>query len=109
MSNFEDVCTPTLSQFFKYCVFQILYDFGIRYPNIESHVFEDFWKTGSGHLRLILNRYYSSNEFSSVWPREIEDFLILPRLLIAKNKSSEVFSKVIDKFIVFRTVLYNIY
>lgn len=86
-------------------IFQILFDFELKYPDVDSCAFKDFWETGGPNLRLSLERYYSSCMFSTEWPQDIEDFFILPRLLSAKNKSSaEVFPKVVDKMISFKMV-----
>lgn len=87
--------------------FQILFDFKIRYPNLIENVFKNFWSSQNENLRIIFNRFYSSLEFTTLWPSEIENLFILQRLFPAKNKSSaEVFKKAVDKLIIFKPVRY---
>lgn len=64
-----------------------------------------FWDKCGNHLRTTLDRFYTSSSFTTLWPQDVENFFILPRLLPPKNKASiEVFKKVVDKIIVFKMV-----
>lgn len=64
-----------------------------------------FWDKDGKNLRTILNRFYTSSSFTTLWPRDVEDLFILPRLLLPKNKTSiDVFKKVVEKIIVFKIV-----
>lgn len=66
------------------------------------------WSTKGEKLQVILMRDYPASAFVSNWPQDVEQLLILLKLLPSKNtrhNNVEVFKKAIKKLIIFREVL----
>lgn len=87
---------------------QILFDFSVRYKEIDCNAFLDTWPTHSVRLNDILKDQYESSIYT-MWTEDIQDLLILLKLLPAKTNgrnllSVESFNKATEKLFVFRKV-----
>lgn len=76
---------------------------------VNVNAFLDFWPEMSEKLNTVLNKYYPRQQFKTLWPKEIEDFLILLRLLPFKPgcrslSSPETFQNSIKRLLVFSKV-----
>lgn len=58
-------------------------------------------------LKVVFQRFFTTCAFCTDWSQDIEIFLILLRMFPAKNKSADVFTEAIKKFIIFRMVRDN--
>lgn len=85
-----------------------MFDFSVRYANIDSNAFLDSWPIYSSRLNDILKNQYAS-DVHTMWSADIQDLLILLKLLPARTNgrnllSVESFSKATEKLFVFRKV-----
>lgn len=78
----------------------------MRYKNINSNVFLDLWPVFSVRLRESLDEYQI--HMKTLWPREIDDILILMKLFppkAGKKPDAESFFKAIENLFVFRQLV----
>lgn len=78
------------------------------FPNAKSGAFLELWPQYEPHLKDILSQDYKLC-VQTVWPRGIENILILLKLLPAKSVGRNAqnvlsFNKAINKLIVFHEV-----
>lgn len=92
---------------------QILLDFSLRYKDIDCDAFLDSWPTNNVRLNDILTNQYETSVYT-MWSQDIQDLLILLKLLPAKSNgrnllSVQAFNKATEKLFVFRKVhLHNV-
>lgn len=70
---------------------------------------QDIWLTLSQNLDFVLGKYYQRQTFKTEWPKEIENFLILIRLLPFKPgarslASVETFQNSVKRLLIFSNV-----
>lgn len=90
----------------------MLIDYNIRFNAETSNILIENWSMYSKILNNTLTATYGSHIYTQ-WPRDIQDILVLLKLLPATNKSKkvgeaeiEVFNKAIDKLFLFRKVVH---
>lgn len=69
---------------------QILLDFADAFKDVNTNILVDSWPTIRNDLKQILQQQYKSEAFHTEWPEEINDFLILLKLLPLKNVGKNV-------------------
>lgn len=89
---------------------QILYDFEVMHPNACGKLMSN-WPLYSQKLKKVLELDKKDDSFATMWPKDVELFLMLLKLLPAvvcgKNTLPEgiqTFNKSVDKLIVFNQV-----
>lgn len=80
--------------------------------DINPDAFLEIWPQMSQKLDQMLSKYYSRYAFDTDWPKDIENFLILIRLLPFKSgvrtlASAETFRNSIKRLLVFTNVLHS--
>lgn len=94
----------SINPFTNNCNFQMLYDFEQKYKLVESNALKIAWPVYSEHLR----RKFAAQEkynIKTAWTENIENFLLLLKILPSKPKSGSLnFFKITEKLIVFSVV-----
>lgn len=80
--------------------------------DINPNAFLEIWPQMSQKLDQMLSKYYSRYAFDTDWPKDIENFLILIRLVPFKSgartlASAETFRNSIKRLLVFTNVLHS--
>lgn len=87
-----------------------MYDFNQIYNGINSDALFEAWPEMSANLTKAMSTKYQAKQFKTMWPQEIEQFLIFIRLLPFKptgqsKEKAELFANAIKRLIVFAKVL----
>lgn len=88
---------------------QISYDFSLRFPDADVSSLMNWWQQYSSRMMCVLKSHYKQT-YHSLWPDQINDLLVLLKMLPAKAKgknldSIQTFKKAVTKLIVFRKVV----
>lgn len=96
----------------NHIVWQILFDFDLTYKEASRELIAN-WPTYSQKMRNVLEIYNLDGSFSTMWPKEVETFLMLLKLLpvTAQGSSSlptgiPTFNESAESLIVFRSCQY---
>lgn len=92
----------------SFVLFQIQFEFCLRYPDTNSDAFLDSWPAYSIQLVDVLENQYQA-KISTPWSEEIQMLLIFLKLLPARANGRNLlsissFNKAIEKLFVFRKV-----
>lgn len=95
-------------KFLILCIFQIAYDYELRFPNADPLALIVFWPEHHQKLRELLNGELKSS-IDTEWNTDIEDILVLLKLTFLKQRgrnygASMSFEKAIEKLITFEEV-----
>lgn len=83
-----------------------MFDFQIRYTHCKADAFIDQWPDLNTKLYAVLDKFYKTQVFETVWSRNVNALFILMKLLPPKNnKAADVFLKATDNLITFRSVI----
>lgn len=92
--------------------FQILKEFELANPEINATAFIDKWTMFGPQLRDILTNHYKVQTFTTDWPKDVEDILVLLKMFPARQvgrnviASDTTFKKSVDQLIHYEPVIH---
>lgn len=67
----------------------MLKEYELKYQNLNAMSLFEKWPSYSQQLNEILQKEHSNAKFHSVWPQEIDDFLVLLKLFPVRGSTKK--------------------